>query len=183
MTITHLNFGLLALLVLFISIFVKILFKLGDLLTIINLVHGHFVLLFFSSLQDSFEMDEDINFDKSASQLAEGRDKRGISGAEKNFVSTDEALSKPAALSETNATLGILNKRNDMEAPDAALISVSSPSFLPSSDPLSLEVVPPSFGSNKSKDSSSDKVPALLFSSSFPLSGLKPESLSRLVPT
>ncbi|XP_055811374.1 nuclear pore complex protein NUP1-like isoform X2 [Solanum dulcamara] len=125
-----------------------------------------------SALEDSFEMDEDINFNKSASQLADGRDKRGISGAEKTSVSTDEALNKPTALSETNATLGILNKRNDMEAPDAALISVSSPSFLPSSDPLSPEVVPPSFGSNKSKDSSGDKVPALLFSSSFPLSSL-----------
>ncbi|XP_049354914.1 nuclear pore complex protein NUP1-like isoform X1 [Solanum verrucosum] len=133
-----------------------------------------------SALEDSFEMDEDINFDKSASQLAEGRDKMGISGAEKKSLSTDEALNKPASLSETNANLGILNKRNDMKVPDAALISVSSPSFLPSSDPLSPEVVPPSFGSNKSKESSGDKVPALLFSSSFPLSGLKPESSSSL---
>ncbi|KAK6790337.1 hypothetical protein RDI58_014137 [Solanum bulbocastanum] len=133
-----------------------------------------------SALEDSFEMDEDINFDKSASQLAEGRDKMGISSAEKKSLSTDEALNKPAALSETNANLGILNKRNDMKAPDAALISISSPSFLPSSDPLSPEVVPPSFGSNKSKESSGDKVPALLLSSSFPLSGLKPESSSSL---
>uniref|UniRef100_M1C5T8 Proteophosphoglycan ppg4 n=1 Tax=Solanum tuberosum TaxID=4113 RepID=M1C5T8_SOLTU len=131
-----------------------------------------------SALEDSFEMDEDINFDKSASQLAEGRDKMGISGAEKKSLSTDEALNKPAALSETNANLGILNKRIDMKAPDAALISVNSPSFLPSSDPLSPEVVPPSFGSNKSKELSGDKVPALLFSSPFPLSGLKPESSS-----
>lgn len=129
-------------------------------------------------------MDEDINFDNPASQLAEGRDKMGISGAEKKSLSTDEALNKkPAALSETNATLGILNKRNDMKAPDAALISISSPSFLSSSDSQSPEVVAPSFGLNKSKESSGDKVPALLFSSSFPLSGLKPESSSRLVPT
>ncbi|KAG5607776.1 hypothetical protein H5410_029268 [Solanum commersonii] len=133
-----------------------------------------------SAPEDSFEMDEDINFDKSASQLAEGRDKMGISGAEKKSLSTDEALNKPAVLSETNTNLGILNKRNDMKAPDAALISVSSPSFLPSSDPLSPEVVPPSYESNKSKESSDDKVPALLFSSSFPLSGLKPESSSSL---
>ncbi|XP_004240192.1 nuclear pore complex protein NUP1-like [Solanum lycopersicum] len=134
-----------------------------------------------SALEDSFEMDEDINFDNPASQLAEGRDKMGISGAEKKSLSTDEALNKkPAALSETNATLGILNKRNDMKAPDAALISISSPSFLSSSDSQSPEVVAPSFGLNKSKESSGDKVPALLFSSSFPLSGLKPESSSSL---
>lgn len=133
-----------------------------------------------SALEDSFEMDEDVNFDKSVSQLAEGRDKMGISGTEKKSLSTDEALDKPAALSETNATLGIFNKRNDMVAPDAALISVSSPSFLPSSDPPSQEVVSPSSGSNKSMESSVDKVPALLFSSSFPLSGLKPESSSSL---
>lgn len=128
-------------------------------------------------------MDEDINFDNPASQLAEGRDKMGISGVEKKSLSTDEALNKLAALSERNATLGILNKRNDMKAPDAALISISSPSFLSSSDSQSPEVVAPSFGLNKSKESSGDKVPALLFSSSFPLSGLKPESSSRLVPT
>ncbi|MCD7447201.1 hypothetical protein HAX54_026320 [Datura stramonium] len=133
-----------------------------------------------SALEDSFELDEDTDIDESASQLAEGRDKMGISGAEKKSLSSDEALNKPAALFETKATLGILNKRNDMEAPDAALISVSSPSFLPSSDPLSPEVVPPSFGSNKSKESSGDKVPALLFSSSFPLSGLRTESSSSL---
>ncbi|TMW96091.1 hypothetical protein EJD97_007924 [Solanum chilense] len=133
-----------------------------------------------SALEDSFEMDEDINFDNPASQLAEGRDKMGISGAEKKSLSTDEALNKLAALSETNATLGILNKRNDMKAPDAALISISSRSFLSSSDSQSPEVVAPSFGLNKSKESSGDKVPALLFSSSFPLSGLKPESSSSL---
>ena len=106
-------------------------------------------------------MDEDINFDNPASQLAEGRDKMGISGVEKKSLSTDEALNKLAALSERNATLGILNKRNDMKAPDAALISISSPSFLSSSDSQSPEVVAPSFGLNKSKESSGDKVPAL----------------------
>ncbi|KAJ8540321.1 hypothetical protein K7X08_030240 [Anisodus acutangulus] len=131
-----------------------------------------------SALEDSFELDEDINSDESASQLAEeGREKMGISGAEKKSLSTDEALNKPAALFEMKATLGILNKRNDMEAPDSAVISVNSTSFLPSSDP---EVVPPSFGSNKSKESSGDKVPAPLFSSSFPLSGSRPETSSSL---
>ncbi|XP_059317599.1 nuclear pore complex protein NUP1-like isoform X2 [Lycium ferocissimum] len=133
-----------------------------------------------SALEDSFEMDEDINSDKSASQLAEGGDKMGISGAEKKSLSTDDALNKPAALFETKATLGILNKRTDRESPDAAVVSVNSTSFLPSSDPLSPEVVPPSFGSNKSKESSGDKVPALLFSSSVPLSGSRPESSSSL---
>ncbi|KAK4353392.1 hypothetical protein RND71_028910 [Anisodus tanguticus] len=132
-----------------------------------------------SALEDSFEMDEDINSDESASQLAEGREKMDISDTEKKSLSTDKALNKPAVLFETKATLGILNKRNDMEAPDSAVISVNSTSFLPSSDPLSPEVVPPSFGSNKSKESSGDKVPAPLFSSSFPLSGLRPESSSR----
>ncbi|KAK4353656.1 hypothetical protein RND71_025850 [Anisodus tanguticus] len=131
-----------------------------------------------SALEDSFELDEDINSDESASQLAEeGREKMGISGAEKKSLSTDEALNKPAALFEMKATLGILNKRNDMEAPYSAVISVNSTSLLPSSDP---EVVPPSFGSNKSKESSGDKVPAPLFSSSFPLSGLRPETSSSL---
>lgn len=134
-------------------------------------------------MQDFFELDEDINFDESASQVAEGRDKMGTSDAEKKSLSTDGALNKPAAFIETKATLGILNKRNDMEAPDAAVISVDSTSFLPSANSLSPEVVPPSFGSNKSKEPSVDKVPALLFSSSPPLTGLEPESSSRLVPT
>lgn len=133
-----------------------------------------------SALEDSFELDEDINSDESSSQLAEGRDKMGVSGAEKKPLSTDEVLNKPAASFETKSTLGILNKRNDMEAPDAALISVNSTSFLPSSDPLSPEVVPPSFGPDKSKEPSGDKVPTLLFSSSSPLSGLRPESSSSL---
>ncbi|XP_075081679.1 nuclear pore complex protein NUP1-like [Nicotiana tabacum] len=130
--------------------------------------------------EDFFELDEDINFDESASQVAEGRDKMGTSDAEKKSLSTDGALNKPAAFIETKATLGILNKRNDMEAPDAAVISVDSTSFLPSANSLSPEVVPPSFGSNKSKEPSVDKVPALLFSSSPPLTGLEPESSSSL---
>ncbi|CAN4105874.1 unnamed protein product [Withania somnifera] len=133
-----------------------------------------------SALEDSFELDEDINFDDSASQLAEVRDTMSGSGAEKKPGSAGEVLDKPAAPFETMATLGILNKRNDMEAPDAALISVNSTSFLPSSDPVSPEVVPPSFGSDKSKEPSAFKVPTLLFSSSSPLFGLKPESSSSI---
>nr|BAO49708.1 nuclear pore complex protein Nup136d [Nicotiana benthamiana] len=133
-----------------------------------------------SAHEDFFELDEDINFDESASQAAEGRDKMGTSDAEKKSLSTDGALKKAAAFIESKATLGILNKRNDMEAPDAAVISVNSTSFLPSANTLSPEVVPPSFGSNKSKEPSVDKVPALLFSSSPPLTGLKAESSSSL---
>ncbi|XP_047268687.1 uncharacterized serine-rich protein C215.13-like [Capsicum annuum] len=53
-------------------------------------------------------------------------------------------------------------------------------SFLSSSNPLTPEVVPPSFGSDKSKEPSGDKVPALVFSSSSPLSVLRPESSSSL---
>ncbi|XP_016437971.2 nuclear pore complex protein NUP1 isoform X1 [Nicotiana tabacum] len=133
-----------------------------------------------SAHEDFFELDEDINSDESAFQVAEGRDKMGTSDAEKKSLSTDGALNKPAAFIKTKATLGILNKRNDMEAPDAAVISVNSTSFLPSANFLSPEVVLPSFGSNKSKKPSVDKVPALLFSSSPPLTGIEPESSSSL---
>ncbi|PHT51425.1 hypothetical protein CQW23_11172 [Capsicum baccatum] len=52
--------------------------------------------------------------------------------------------------------------------------------FLASFNPLTLEVVPPSFVSDKSKEPSGDKVPALVFSSSSPLLVLRPESSSSL---
>ncbi|KAM3345374.1 nuclear pore complex protein NUP1 [Capsicum galapagoense] len=150
-----------------------------------------------SALEDSFELDEDINSDESASQLVEGRDKMGVSDAEKKPLSTDEVLNKPAAVFETKATVGISKRRNDMEALDAAVINVNSTSFLPNSNPLTPEVVPPSFGADKSKEPSGgkvpallfsdiskepsgDKVPALQFSSSSPPSVLRPESSSSL---
>ncbi|PHT82511.1 hypothetical protein T459_15526 [Capsicum annuum] len=133
-----------------------------------------------SAPEDSFELDEDINSDESASQLVEGRDKMGVSDAEKKPLSTDEVLNKPAAVFETKATVGISKRRNDMEALDAAVINVNSTSFLPNSNPLTPEVVPPSFGADKSKEPSGGKVPALLFSSSSPPSVLRPESSSSL---
>ncbi|KAM3268484.1 hypothetical protein P3S67_031425 [Capsicum chacoense] len=74
-----------------------------------------------SVLEDSFELDEDINSDESASQLVEGRDKMGVSDAEKKPLSTDEVLNKPAAVFETKATVGISKKRKAMEALDAAV--------------------------------------------------------------
>ncbi|PHT60408.1 hypothetical protein CQW23_02771 [Capsicum baccatum] len=123
---------------------------------------------------------EDINSAELASQLVEGRDKMGVSDAEKKPLSTDEVLNKPAAVFETKATVGISKKRNDMEALDAAVINVNNTSFLPNSNPLTPEVVPPSFGADKSKEPSGGKVPALLFSSSSPPSVLRPESSSSL---
>ncbi|KAM3302753.1 hypothetical protein P3S67_013783 [Capsicum chacoense] len=132
-----------------------------------------------SALEDSFELDEDINSDESSSQLVEGRDKMGVSNAEKKPLST----------------VGISKKRKDMEALDAAVIKVNSTNFLPNSNPMT--AVPPSFGADKSKEPSGgkvpallfsdiskepsgDKVPALLFSSSSPPSVLRPESSSSL---
>ncbi|PHT60412.1 hypothetical protein CQW23_02775 [Capsicum baccatum] len=87
-----------------------------------------------------------------------------------------------------------------MEALDAAVINVNNTSFLPNSNPLTPEVVPPSFGADKSKEPSGgkvpallfsdiskepsgDKVPTLLFSSSSPPSVLRPESSSRIIAT
>ncbi|PHT60415.1 Chaperone protein dnaJ 2 [Capsicum baccatum] len=59
---------------------------------------------------DPEKLDEDINSDESASQLVEGGDKMGESDAEKEPLSTDEVLNKPAAVFETKATVGISKK-------------------------------------------------------------------------
>ncbi|PHT60410.1 hypothetical protein CQW23_02773 [Capsicum baccatum] len=65
-----------------------------------------------SALEDSFELDEDINSAESASQLVEGRDKMGVSDdAEKKPPSTDEVLNKPAAVFRNEGNRGNFEKK------------------------------------------------------------------------
>ncbi|XP_075084483.1 uncharacterized protein LOC107818101 isoform X2 [Nicotiana tabacum] len=124
-----------------------------------------------SAHEDSFELEEDINSNGPSSQLAEGRGKLEISAADQKPLCAAEPTSKPAALLEVRTPSGVLGKKSDTETPDSGATAVKNTIFLPIAGSQSIETV-------SNKETSVDKVPPFVFSSSTQVTGSKPGSSS-----
>ncbi|XP_055831345.1 nuclear pore complex protein NUP1-like isoform X2 [Solanum dulcamara] len=130
-----------------------------------------------SAYEDSFELEEDINSNGPSSQLAEGRGKLEISAADQKPLCAAEPTSKPASLLEVKTPPG---KKFDMEIPDTGAATIKNTIFLSSAGSQSLNSNLLATTSNKSKETTVDKVPPFLFSPSTPVTGSKPVSSSSL---
>lgn len=137
--------------------------------------HSFLSCLLWCILQDSFELEEDINSNGPSSQLAEGRGKLEISAADQKPLCAAEPTSKPAALLEVRTPSGVLGKKSDTETPDSGATAVKNTIFLPSAGSQSRATA-------SNKETNVDKVPPFVFSSSTQVTGSKPGSSSRLVP-